>query len=103
MTLTNLQKQNWRYQLGVKRLFLNCMVNDLFDVNKYFSLHSIKYMFDNDLDVVQARSLNKFPNTYKNISIYREKRNEILIRMDIDNKQSLHINFDVRIPSSEIS
>ena len=53
------------------------MVNDHFGVNKDVSLHSMKYIFDNDLMVVNKYLFNKFPNTYNNIAIFHVKRNKI--------------------------
>ena len=38
--------------MGVKTLFSNYIVNDHFDVNKAVTLHSMKYMLDNDLSVL---------------------------------------------------
>ena len=72
MTLNNLQNQNWHDQLGVKTLFSNCIVNNRFDDNKDVSLYSMKYMFDNDLNLVPKYLLNKFPNIYNNIAISSE-------------------------------
>ena len=72
MTLTNLQNQNWHDQLGVKTLFSNYIVNNRFDDNKDVSLYSMKYMFDNDLNLVPKYVLNKFPSIYNNIAISSE-------------------------------
>ena len=63
-------------QMGVKILFSNCMDNNRFDVNKDISLCSMKYMFDNDLMVVNKYLFNKFSNTYNNIAIFHVNRNK---------------------------
>ena len=44
----------------------------------------MKYIFDNDLNVVKEHVFNKFFKIYSNIEIYHVKRNEMLIRMDMN-------------------
>ena len=66
------------------------MITDRFRVNKIISLYSIKYMFDNDLKVVQEYLFSNFPNIYNDIVISHEIKNKYLIRMNLENNQKLY-------------
>ena len=83
----------------------NYIVNDHFDVNKDLSLLSMKHIFDNDLNVVKEHVFNKFFKIYSNIEIYHVKRNEMLIRMDMNtvNNYFFHFRNVIKLSNEKIN